>query len=197
MYENWSDEDIVKHIKNDNDAIEYLIKKYMGVVKRESRTLYLIGAESEDLVQEGLIGFLKAIRDYDDSKGASFSTFATLCIKRQMLTAVKLSNRKKHSPLNSYVSFYAAESDGEKELVEELEAGDNSSPEEIIFGRLESESMQFAIDSKLSKYEKSVLAEYLKGDSREEISRRIGKSEKSIDNAIQRIRKKLNEISWE
>lgn len=193
MYENWSDEEIVKHIKEDNDAIEYLIKKYMGIVKKESRTLYLIGAESEDLIQEGLIGLLKAIKDYNADKGAAFATFATMCIKRQMITAVKLSNRKKHSPLNSYVSFYATESDSEKNLMEELEAGDDFEPEEILLGRLQSEALQKAIESKLSRYEKIILNEYLTGDSYEAISVRIGKSQKSIDNAIQRIRKKLKE----
>lgn len=192
MYEQWSDEEIVKYIKNDNAAIEYLIRKYLGVVKRESRTLYLIGAESEDLIQEGLIGFLNAIKDYDEKKGASFSTFATICIKRQMLSAVKRSNRKKHSPLNSYISFYSTDTEGEKELVDALEAGGDSSPEEIMLDRLKSESLQSDIDNKLSQYEKTVLTEYLKGDSYEGISERLGKPVKSIDNAIQRIRKKLN-----
>ena len=101
VYERNTDEENIRLIReeNDNAAFEYLIKKYMGIVKKESRALYIIGAENEDIIQEGMIGLIKAIRSFDGSKGASFSTFANLCIKRQLITAVKLSNRKKHSPL--------------------------------------------------------------------------------------------------
>ncbi|MGN0395986.1 MAG: sigma-70 family RNA polymerase sigma factor [Coprococcus sp.] len=193
MYNNMSDEDILAHIRvgEDNDAIEYLIKKYMPLVKKESRKLYIIGAENEDLIQEGMIGLIKAIRDYNDNKGASFSTFAVLCIRRQMVTAVNTSNRKKHLPLNYYVSLYASDGESDAELVDELVAGDSSEPEEILIGRAKKESVYDMIETRLSKYEKQVLSEYLTGDSYEVISERMNKPVKSIDNAIQRIRKKL------
>lgn len=193
MYKEMSDEDILARIRisEDNDAMEYLIKKYMPLVKKESRKLYIIGAENEDLIQEGMIGLIKAIRDYSDNKGAAFSTFATVCIRRQMITAVKSSNRKKHSPLNSYVSLYVSDDDSDIELVDELVADSNFEPEEILIDRMKRESVYDMIETRLSKYEKLVLTEYLTGDSYETIGKRINKTPKSIDNAIQRIRKKL------
>ena len=193
MYKEMSDEDILARIRisEDNDAMEYLIKKYMPLVKKESRKLYIIGAEDEDLIQEGMIGLIKAIRDYRDNKGASFATFACVCVRRQMVTAVKSSNRKKHSPLNSYVSLYVSDGDSDTELVEELMADSNSEPEEILIDKMKQESVYDMIETRLSKYEKLVLAEYLTCDSYETIGERINKTPKSIDNAIQRIRKKL------
>ncbi len=193
MFNRMSDEDILALIRSnsDNDAMEYLIKKYMPLVKKESRKLYIIGAENEDLIQEGMIGLMKAIRDYNESKGASFSTFAGLCVKRQMVTAVNTSNRKKHLPLNYYVSLYASDGDSDAELVDELMAGDSSEPEEILIERIKKESVYDMIEKRLSRYEKQVLSEYLTGDSYEIISGRMNKPVKSIDNAIQRIRKKL------
>ncbi len=193
MYKAMSDEDILARIRisEDNDAMEYLIKKYMPLVKKESRKLYIIGAENEDLIQEGMIGLIKAIRDYSDNKGAAFATFAAVCVRRQMVTAVKSSNRKKHSPLNSYVSLYVSDDDSDIELVDELVADSNFEPEEILIDRMKRESVYDMIETRLSKYEKLVLEEYLTGDSYETIGERINKTPKSIDNAIQRIRKKL------
>lgn len=198
MYQDNTDEENIRLIKEENDdaAMEYLIKKYMGVVKKESRTLYIIGAENEDIVQEGMIGLFKAIRDFDSDKGASFSTFATLCVRRQLITAVKQSNRKKHSPLNSYVSFYLTDDD-EGFLVDELAADKNTEPERMIIGKDSSDKISEFIDKNLSKYEKSVLTEYLSGSSYEEIAARLLKTPKSIDNAVQRIRKKLKSIDGE
>ena len=152
VYERNTDEENIRLIReeNDNAAFEYLIKKYMGIVKKESRALYIIGAENEDIIQEGMIGLIKAIRSFDGSKGASFSTFANLCIKRQLITAVKLSNRKKHSPLNYYVSFYT-ENDDDVALVDELQADQAFEPENQMLGQLESQKLAEAIDKKLSK----------------------------------------------
>ena len=198
MYQNNTDEENIRLIREEKDdaAMDYLIKKYMGVVKKESRTLYIIGAENEDIIQEGMIGLFKAVRDYDPSKGASFSTFANLCVKRQLITAVKQSNRKKHSPLNSYVSFYSKDDD-ESYLVDELAADKNTEPERMMLGKDQSEKINEFIDRYLSKYEKSVLTEYLSGISYEEIATHLSKTPKSIDNAVQRIRKKLKSIEEE
>ncbi len=195
MYQNNSDEENIRLIReeNDNAAMEYLIKKYMGVVKKESRTLYLIGAENEDILQEGMIGLFKAIRDYNPQKGASFSTFANICVKRQLITAVKQSNRKKHSPLNSYISFYSTD-DTENFMLNELVADKNTEPEMMVLGNDKSEKIDEFIDKNLSKYEKSVLTEYLSGKTYEEIGANLSKTPKSIDNAVQRIRKKLKSI---
>ncbi len=198
MYQNNTDEENIRLIREEKDdaAMDYLIKKYMGVVKKESRTLYIIGAENEDIIQEGMIGLFKAVRDFDPSKGASFSTFANLCVKRQLITAVKQSNRKKHSPLNSYVSFYSTDDD-ESYLVDELAADKNTEPERMMLGKDQSEKINEYIDRYLSKYEKSVLSEYLSGISYEEIAEHLAKTPKSIDNAVQRIRKKLKNIEEE
>ncbi len=198
MYQNNTDEENIRLIREEKDdgAMDYLIKKYMGVVKKESRTLYIIGAENEDIIQEGMIGLFKAVRDFDPSKGASFSTFANLCVKRQLITAVKQSNRKKHSPLNSYVSFYSTDDD-ESYLVDELAADKNTEPERMMLGKDQSEKINEYIDRYLSKYEKSVLSEYLSGISYEEIAEHLSKTPKSIDNAVQRIRKKLKNIEEE
>jgi RNA polymerase sporulation-specific sigma factor len=192
MYEEMKDEEIIQLIRenNDNDAMEFLIKKYMGMVKKESRALYIIGAETEDLMQEGMIGLVKAIKDYDAGKGTVFSTFAYMCIKRQLVNAVNLYNRKKHQPLNSYVSFYTKDTD-DMALVEGLEADRSYEPEKRIMMKMESEKVREDIREKLSKYERQVLTEFLTGASYEEISLKLGKTEKSIDNAIQRVRKKL------
>lgn len=195
VYERNTDEENIRLIReeNDNAAFEYLIKKYMGIVKKESRALYIIGAENEDIIQEGMIGLIKAIRSFDGSKGASFSTFANLCIKRQLITAVKLSNRKKHSPLNYYVSFYT-ENDDDVALVDELQADQAFEPENQMLGQLESQKLAETIDKKLSKFERQVLEGYLAGKSYDELAGAFGKTYKSIDNAIQRIRKKLRDI---
>lgn len=194
MYKSMSDVELIQKIKeNDNDAMEFLIKKYMGMVNKESRKLYLIGAENEDLIQEGMIGLIKAIRKYNGSEGASFSTYANMCIRGQMINAVKTSNRKKHSPLNSYVSFYETGTDNNTPVIAELEAGQDYEPEEILLEKMKSRKLYDNIERKLSKYEKKVLEEYLTGDSYEMISERLNKTEKSIDNAIQRIRRKLRE----
>ena len=177
----------------DETAEEVLINRYKELVKSRARMYFIAGADAEDVIQEGMIGLIKAIRSFDGSKGASFSTFANLCIKRQLITAVKLSNRKKHSPLNYYVSFYT-ENDDDVALVDELQADQAFEPENQMLGQLESQKLAEAIDKKLSKFERQVLEGYLAGKSYDELAEAFGKPYKSIDNAIQRIRKKLRDI---
>ncbi len=194
-YDSLSDNEIISRIsENDNDAMEYMMKKYGGIVKREVRTVYLIGAEPDDLMQEGMIGLFKAIRDYDTDKGAAFLTFATLCVRRQIKTAINNSNRKKHIPLNNYISIYAENEEYGYELEDNLESDDNNSnPEDMMIAKEKSKALNEMIEKRLSSFEKKVLSCYLDGLSYQEIAQRLDKTEKSVDNALQRIRKKLSE----
>ncbi len=193
-YGKLTDNEIIALIAaGDNDAMEYMMKKYGGIVKKEIRTVYIIGAETEDLTQEGMIGLFKAIRDYEPDKGATFSTFATLCIKRQIKTAISTSNRKKHIPLNSYISIYAETDEFGSKLAEDLEDETRgSNPEAVILAREQHSVIEAKIKSDLSALEQKVLELFLEGLSYTDIATRLGKNEKSIDNALQRIRSKLS-----
>ncbi|MGN0438299.1 MAG: sigma-70 family RNA polymerase sigma factor [Lachnospiraceae bacterium] len=196
-YETLTDEELVSLTHQGNeDATEYLLKKYSPLVKKSIRTLYLIGADTEDLLQEGMIGLFKAIQNYKNSnpQKASFFTFAKLCIDRQIYSAVKLSNRKKHFPLNSYISFYSKVNETETELIENLEAGNESNPEHIVLDKENTSSIEDVLEEHLSKMEKIVLHLYLEGNSYTDIAATIGKSSKAVDNAIQRIRDKVKKL---
>lgn len=195
-FEKYTDEEIIGLIQDNNDeAMEYLLKKYGYIVKREIRTVYIIGAETDDLAQEGMIGLFKAIRDYETGKGAAFATFATLCVRRQIQTAIKNSNRKKHYPLNSAISLYAEEDSDMSSITSEIDGllnDEGGNPEDVIIEREEKLHLAERIKSKLSAYEKKTLMLYLGGLSRSEIAVKLQKSEKSIDNALSRIRSKLS-----
>lgn len=197
VYESMSDESIIERIHGgDNEAVDYLIGKYVPLVKRVSRTMYIIGSDFEDITQEGMIGLFKAIRDYSIDKGSTFYNFAKLCIERQVYSAVTASNRKKHTPLNTYISLYAdhnEHSENRGTLADVLEAGKESNPEATIIGKEELDILRYNIDNRLSGYEKKVLDLYLDGMSYADIGERLDKTAKSIDNAVQRIRNKLSE----
>ncbi len=191
------DEEIVRLAQDgDQDATEYILKKYSPLVKKSIRTLYLIGADTEDLSQEGMIGLFKAVRNYEFGENASFYTFAKLCIDRQIYSAIKASNRKKHSPLNSYISFYTKGNE-EAELIDNLEAGSSSNPEHVILDQENTSRIEELLEVHLSKMEKEILPLYLEGMPYIEIAARIGKKTKSIDNAIQRIRDKVKKLYLE
>lgn len=196
-YNTKSDEELIllDH-QGDDDATEYLLKKYSPLVKKSIRTLYLIGADTEDLLQEGMIGLFKAIRHYeeDNRQGSSFYTFAKLCVDRQLYSAIKLSNRKKHFPLNSYISFYSKINETDTELIENLEAGSEFNPEFIILDQENASSIEDVLEEHLSKMEKNVLHLYLEGNSYIDIAGVIGKTPKAVDNAIQRIRDKVRKL---
>lgn len=194
-YDTLSDNEIIARIaKKDDEAIEYMMKKYGSIVKREVRTVYLIGAETEDLMQEGMIGLFKAIRDYEADKGTVFSTFATLCVRRQIKTAINNSNRKKHIPLNTYISIYTENDEYGYEIEDNLESENAASnPENMIIAKEQSRVLNELIENRLSSYEKKVLKYYLEGLSYQEIAQRLDKTDKSVDNALQRIRRKLSE----
>lgn len=200
MYSDLSDNELLElasaEKNNDvrNSAMETLIKRYGPLVTRQSRSLYIIGADEEDLIQEGMIGLVKAINDYRPDKGAAFKTFAFMCVRRQMLTAINNSNNMRNTPLNHYISIYGDESNEYASPLDEVDSGVITNPEEIMMEKLRESDLIKLIDSKLSRFERQVLDEYLTGDSYEAIGERLGKSAKSIDNAVQRIRIKLRNI---
>jgi len=192
-YETMNDEDLIEIIKSgDNHALNYLIGKYKEIVNMKVSKYFMIGAEREDIVQEGLIGLYKAIKDFDNEKQNSFKTFANLCIERQLITAIKTSNRQKHMPLNSYLSLNisAYEEDSDSELIEIFETNTVEDPLDTITKKEYLKSVETAIDKNLSKFEKKVLERYLLGESYVSIATKLDAPVKSIDNAIQRIRKK-------
>ena len=178
---------------HDSVAIEYLLGKYKNFVRSKARSYFLIGADHEDIVQEGMIGLFKAIRDYQAERLSSFRAFAELCITRQIITAIKTATRQKHVPLNSYVSLnkpiYDEESD--RTLMDVIVEGRAQNPEELIIGRENLVSIRDSVDQVLSSLEQDVLNAYLDGKSYQEIADKLGRHVKSIDNALQRVKRKL------
>lgn len=178
-------------------AVEFLLNKYKNLVKSKSRTYFLIGAEKSDIIQEGMIGLYKAIKDYNPQSGSSFRTFADLCITRQIITAVKTATRLKHMPLNSYVSLNKSSNDENDETpIESIREIFHPDPEEIMINKERLSMLEAKLKESLSKYEIAVLNCYISGKSYTEIASELKKSEKSIDNALQRIKKKLENFSF-
>lgn len=175
------------------NAIEYIVNSFKGIIKQKAKSFFVSGADSDDLVQEGMIGLLKAIRDYSPDKNASFKTFADLCISRQIFTAIKASRCKKHIPLNSYISLYKeiGDNDGnEHYFVDELDTGEQSDPMQEIIRQEEFNDVSKALSERLSKFELLVLSKYMEGKNYREIAKELNRTEKSVDNALQRIKQK-------
>lgn len=188
------DEQVVEDARcGDEQALEYLIHKYRNFVRAKARSYFLIGADREDIVQEGMIGLYKAIRDFRQDKLSSFRAFAELCITRQIITAIKTATRQKHIPLNSYVSLnkpiYDEESD--RTLLDVLSGSRVSDPEELIISQEDFNSIEAKISELLSDLEWEVLTSYLQGKSYQEIAADLDRHVKSIDNALQRVKRKL------
>lgn len=188
------DEEIVDLVHcGDGEALDYLIYKYRNFVRAKARSYFLIGADKEDIVQEGMIGLYKAIRDFKEDKLTSFKAFAELCITRQIITAIKTATRQKHIPLNSYVSLdkpiYDEESD--RTLMDILSGARVLDPEELIINQEELDNIEIKMAELLSDLERKVLALYLDGQSYQEISEELNRHVKSIDNALQRVKRKL------
>jgi RNA polymerase sporulation-specific sigma factor len=175
------------------DALEHLINKYKNFVKAKARSYFLIGADREDIVQEGMIGLYKAIRDFRNDKLSSFRAFAELCITRQIITAIKTATRQKHIPLNSYISLNKPiyDEDSDRTLLDILTAAKITDPEELIISREELLSIEAKIGEVLSGLELEVLMSYLQGKSYQEIACDLDRHVKSIDNALQRVKRKL------
>ena len=195
-YETSKDEELILRIRDGEEKItDYIMEKYKNLVRSKAGSMYILGADREDLIQEGMIGLFKAIRDYDIGRDASFATFADLCVARQMYTAVQAAGRKKHAPLNSYVSLYAGngsdKTEEEKKLLDSLVSRDEQNPEELLIDRENVERIEKAIESELSSFERQVLDLYLTGMKYTEIARVLGKDDKSTDNALQRCRSKI------
>ncbi len=171
------------------------MNKYKNLVRSKAKSMYILGADSEDLIQEGMIGLFKAIRDYDSGRDASFFTFADLCVSRQMYTAVQASRRQKHIPLNNYISLYGNASEGqggeEEALVNVLASGSGLNPEELVIDKENVDRLEMLIERELSSFEKQVLDLYLTGMRYQQIAKVLGRDDKSTDNALQRIKTKL------
>ncbi len=197
-YEFKSDEDIAVEAKDGNDvALEFLLNKYRNFVKAKARSYFLIGADREDIIQEGMIGLYKAIRDFKGEKASSFSAFADMCITRQIITAVKTSTRQKHIPLNSYISLNKPvfDEDSDKTLIDVIGTTELvSDPEEMIITKEEIKGMQKNLVKVLSKLELKVLNLYLEGKSYQEVADEMQRHVKSVDNALQRVKRKLDKF---
>lgn len=187
-----TDEDLIEVIKSgDKNALEYLITKYKELVNMKVGKYFIIGAEKEDIIQEGMIGLYKAIKGFNKEKQNSFKTFANLCIERQLITAIKTSNRQKHMPLNSYLSLNtSAYEEDDTTLIDIFDSHSIEDPLDTITKKEYYKMVKDTIDKSLSDFEKQVLVRYVQGESYVDIAARLDSPVKSIDNAIQRIRKK-------
>lgn len=198
-YGNCSDEELILRLRDGEEAItDYIMDKYKNMVRSKAKSMYILGADREDLIQEGMIGLFKAVRDYDTGRDASFFTFADLCVSRQMYTAIQAAGRQKHMPLNTYVSLYADGADGEdglreaeRGLLESASSRLEQNPEELLIDRENVKRLEEVMEKELSSFEKQVLDLYLTGMKYSQIARVLGKDDKSTDNALQRIKAKL------
>ena len=198
-FEQMSDEALVDSIvAGDSEAMDFLMNKYKNLVRSRARTLFLVGADKEDMIQEGMIGLYKAIRDYNAEKQVSFQSFAELCITRQMYSAIKGSNTKKNQPLNNYISIDSMETveDRENPLEQLLGNGfeKNKNPEQLVLDKEAADVLSYTLVGHLSEMEKQVLHFYMKDMNYSQIASALGKEPKAVDNALQRIKKKLSQV---
>ena len=195
-FEAFSDEELITRLRDGEREIEvYLLNKYKGLVKKVASSMYIFGAEPEDLIQEGMIGLVNAMRDYDPGRDASFFTFAELCISRQVYNAVTASGRKKHAPLNTYISLYSSENDGEDaQPLMEVVGEDSGNPEKILIDNETVHAIENFIENDLSTFERQTVELYQTGMGYADIARILSKDEKSTDNALQRARNKLKKF---
>ena len=192
-YDTCTDEELIARLRaGEREITDYLIDKYKSLVRTRARALYLVGGDHEDLIQEGMLGLFKAVRDYKPGKEASFATFAGLCIDRQMYSAVASSQRQKHQPLNSYISLYRTPESGDRELLELIEqpGGD---PEERFISRETAAALRRVINTRLTPLERRVTELFLQGMTYRQIAEAVPCPIKSVDNALSRVKKKLGE----
>ncbi len=196
-YENMTDEAVAELARGfDGSAMEFLLNKYKNFVRAKARSYFLIGADREDIVQEGMIGLYKAVRDFRPTKLTSFRAFAELCITRQIITAIKTATRQKHRPLNSYISLNkpAYDEESDRMLIDVISSTKISNPEEIIIGREDYSSIETKMGKILSPLEMQVLRKYIEGKSYFEVAEELCRSVKSVDNALQRVKNKLEKL---
>lgn len=198
-YKSMTDEQLIRRLRDgENEITDYIMDKYKNLVRKKAKEMYLLGGENDDLIQEGMIGLFKAVRDYDWKQEVSFYSFADLCVSRQMYTAIKASQRKKHLPLNSYISLYEGGDEMQEEnqppLIETIQTVKDNNPEELFLNKEYLEMVEQELKERLSNLENRVLHLHLLGMDYQTIARLIDKSPKSIDNALQRIKTKMNMI---
>lgn len=185
-YKKLTDEELIRRLRmGETGIIDYLMEKYKNLVRKEANAMYLLGGETDDLIQEGMIGLFKAVQDYDVDQEASFFSFARLCVTRQLYSAIEASNRKKHSPLNSYISLYERE-DGEGSLIDMMESEHETNPEELLVSQEHAKSLEERLEKDLSELERRVLYLHLMGTDYKTIAKLLDRSPKTIDNALQR-----------
>ena len=194
-----TDEQLIRNLREGETGImDFIIDKYKFLVKKKAKAMYLLGGENDDLIQEGMIGLFKAVRDYNPQQEVSFASFADLCVSRQMYTAIKLSQRQKHIPLNSYVSLYESVKENEEEkhhpLIERLQTLKDNNPEELFLDKEYFSMVEQELRNRLSDLEGRVLHLHLMGEDYRSIAKLLDKSPKSIDNALQRIKQKTFDI---
>lgn len=199
LYEQATDEELIHRLRDgEAPVMDYICEKYKPLVRSKAKSMFILGGDNEDLIQEGMLGLFKAVRDYDSGRDASFFTFADLCISRQMYTAVQASQRKKHIPLNTYVSLYSDmndQSDGDaRDLAEALADKAQQDPEKLFLDKERVDYLEKAIDKELSSFEKEVLDLYLTGMSYSQIAKVLGREEKATDNALQRLKSKIKKM---
>lgn len=200
MHENKKiDQMLLLHVQEGDElAVEHLMNKYEGIVRKKANTYFLLGSDREDVIQEGLIGLYKAICDYDDSKQSSFKSFAELCITRQIITSIKSATRLKHTPLNGYISIYKpVQEESDQVLIDVFEYDDAVSPHDQLVTKEQTNNMKLVLAKMLTKLEWEVLHYYIEGYRYEEIASVVGRSEKSIDNALQRVKRKVGQLIQE
>lgn len=198
-YKNCTDEELIDRLRGGEEAItDYICDKYKNLVRNKAKSMFILGGDNEDLIQEGMIGLFKAVRDYDSGRDASFYTFADLCISRQMYTAVQASRRQKHFPLNNYISLDSGanqqESREEAGLSDALAAHAQLNPEELFLDKERVAYLEQAIENELSAFEKQVLDLYMTGMSYVQIAKVLGRDEKSTDNALWRLKSKIKKM---
>ncbi|MCM1540759.1 MAG: RNA polymerase sporulation sigma factor SigH [Blautia sp.] len=198
-YGSFTDEELIDRLRHGEDSImDYICDKYKNLVRSKAKSMFILGADSDDLIQEGMIGLFKAVRDYDMGRDASFFTFAELCISRQMYTAVQAAKRQKHFPLNTYISLDAGSMDGkgreENTLAELIADRAELTPEEMVLDKERVAYLEKTIETELSDFEKQVLDLYMTGMSYSQIARVLGREEKATDNALQRLKAKIKKI---
>jgi RNA polymerase sporulation-specific sigma factor len=193
------DEELIDRLRAGEEVVmDYICEKYKNLVRSKAKSMFIIGGDNEDLIQEGMIGLFKAVRDYDCGRDASFYTFAELCINRQIYTAIQASQRRKHGPLNTYVSLYSkgnpAGNDEDRALLEALADKTEANPEDLVIDKERVADLEAAIDRELSPFEKQVLDLYLTGMKYGQIAKVLGRDDKSTDNALQRLKGKIRKM---
>ena len=197
-YSQQTDEELIALLRSgDSQVMDYLLEKYKNLVRSKAKSMYILGADKEDLIQEGMIGLFKAVRNYDFGRDASFYTFADLCVSRQMYSAVRASNCQKHLSLNTYISLNSppiGENEEKMVLTDAVSVGEGSNPEELFLDKERVEYLEKKIEEELSDLEKEVLDLYLTGMSYSQIAKVLGRDDKSTDNALQRLKAKIRRL---